>query len=273
MERDLLNNGRFLHDLGGWTVSGAEYNAGDGDDHYGVAVLSTGGDSIAQSFAVPRLRTYTLHLALKGLVVAGQVTAVIQDGAGNTVKTMQPTGSAGSWTETTYEVGLAPGTTYTLTITNVNAAGDVLVDDVWLWNCPMSRLAMAARVDAKLARLATQRSLTTTPNGALTEGSYTYAVDAGLRSVGAVNDETGQVDVRWLDEESLQTCLDAIEREMLEQLQRDFAVEVDIQVGPRRESLSQTAQALKDLTGGASKGQGRVITRKLHHQADDYEFS
>jgi hypothetical protein len=277
--RNALSNGRFLQDLANWVASGAAYSAGDGDDHYGVAVLSTGGDYVEQTFSVAHARLYSLHIAVKAIgssLSGSQATARIVDGNGNTVLTQALTGTADTWTETTYSIGLAPGTTYTLRITNASAAGDVRIDDVWLWWVPLSRAQVAARVHAKLARLATERSLSTTPAGALTEGDYTYAVDAGLRSVGAIDPETDLPDVRWLDAAMLDTALDAVELEMLERLQRDYAVAVDTTVGPRSERLSQIAAAIAALRGGVGGkggGGGRIVMRKLSHKAEDYEFN
>lgn len=265
-EPNRLINGRFLHDLDGWTASGAVYSAGDGDDHYGVAVLETG-EYIEQAFAVPRVRTYTLHYALKssGVLAGTDVALLITDGAGNTVVTVNPTGDVSAWTEAETEIGLAPGATYTLRITNTQAE-DVKVDDVWLWAVPLTRSEIASRVNTKLARLASDRSLTTTPSGSLTEGDYTYAIDAGLRAVGSINVETDLPDVRYLEANEVDTAIDAVEREMLEQLHRDYATEVDISVGPRRESLSQIAKAIQGQLGdGGTTPGGRVVMRKLTH--------
>ncbi len=265
-ERSRLVNGRFLHDLDNWTVSGAVYSAGDGDEHYGVAVLSTGGGYIEQMFSVPRVRAYSLHIAVKavGVTLSGSnVTARITDGDGNTVATEDLGGAADVWTENTITLGLAGGTTYTLRITNNDAGADVRLDDVWLWHVPMTRAAMAARVAAKLARLASQRNLSTAVSGSLTEGDYTYAVDAGLRAVGAVNPETGEPDVRYVEVDQVNAALDAIEREMLERLRRDYAVEVDIALGPRREALSQVGRALGEMVSARGEqrrvGMGRLI--------------
>jgi len=108
-ERNWLTNGRILHDLDGWTASGAAYSAGDGDDHYGVAVLSTGGDYIEQDFGVPHARSYTLHLSVKAVgadLSGSQATARIVDGDGNTVVTQSLSGTADTWTEN--EVRIRP---------------------------------------------------------------------------------------------------------------------------------------------------------------------
>lgn len=277
-DRNHLANGRFLHNLNNWTASGASYSAGDGDEHYGVAVLATGGGYVEQSFSVASARGYSLHLAVKAVgaeLSAGQATLRIQDGDGNILGTTNLTGTADTWTEQTPTFGLAPGTSYTLRITNVSAAGDVKVDDVWLWWAPKTRAQLAAEVHTRLGRLATERSLSTTPAGALSEGDYTYAVDAGLRSVGAIDPETDLPDVRWLEAASLDIAMDAIEREMLKRLARDYAVVVDTQVGQRRESLSQINKAIQGLTGAGERqgGQGgRVVMRRLRHEANDYEL-
>lgn len=267
-ERNRLANGRFLHDLSNWTAVDAVYSAGDGDEHYGVALVSDGG-SIAQEFAVTQVRVHSLHLAIKptGDVTGSQVIATITDGDGNTVKATNLTGTAATWGETTLTLGLAPGTTYTLTLSN-DSGSDVKFDDVWLWYVPLTRAEIAARVAAKLGQLATDRSLSTSADGDLTEGDYTYPVDAGLRSVGAINPETGEPDTRYVDIEMVAQVLDAVGQEVLERLARDYATITDLAVGPRRESRSQTAAMLQKVT--AARGGAKVQVRKLRHRADDY---
>lgn len=279
-ERNHLVNGRFLHDLNGWTVGGgATYHAGDGDEHYGVAVLPTGGGFIEQAFAVDAVRVHTVHVALKpigGAPSTTNVQLIITDGEGNTVVTenLLPS-TADVWEELTFSYGLASGTNYTLKLINNALAGGIRVDDAWLWFVPMTRSEMATRVNRKLARLASLRSLSTLPNGQLTEGDFTDAVDAALRGVGAINSETGSPDVRYLDSESVQTALDAVEREMLEQLQRDYAVEVDVQYGPARENRSQIRAAIGEVIGLSGQGKGgggRVVMRPLKYERKDFEY-
>lgn len=278
-ERNRLSNGRFLTDLNNWTASGATFSVGDGDDHYGVAVLSTGGDYIEQTFSVTRSRLYSIHYSVKpvGAALSGsQATYRIQDGDGNTVITTNLVGATqDAWNETTDTVGLVSGTTYTLRITNASATGDIKLDDVWLWFVPVTRATIADTVNRKLARLASNRSLSTTASGTQTEGDFTDSVDAGLRTVGAISEETGLPDVRWLDDHDVNTVLDEVERYMLERLSRDYAVEVDIAVGPRRESLSQISRSISGMTGEGAEGgsSGPVVVRKLTRRADDYEFS
>lgn len=266
-DRNALLNGRFLHDLDGWTASGASYSAGDGDEHYGVCVLPVGA-SISQDFSVDGVRRYTLHIAVKCVVSlsAGQCIYNITDGNGNTVASASLTGGA-SWTDNEAVYGLAEGTTYTLTITNVSASADVKIDDVWLWYIPLTRAQIAARVHAKLGRLATERSLSTAASGDKTEGDYTYAIDEALRYVSAVDPDTGEPSVRWLDESNISQALDATERWMLEYLQKDFAVEVDTSTGPYSQQLSQKRQAIEAMLSGGDNAAGSmpVVERRLKH--------
>jgi hypothetical protein len=59
---------------------------------------------------------------------------------------------------------------------------------------------------------------------------------------------------------------------MLEQLQRDYAIEVDVQVGQRRENLSQIGKAIGEMAGGNTKG-GKVVMRKMHYpRPEDFEL-
>lgn len=274
-ERSHVFNGRFLQNLDLWTATNAAYSAGDGDDHYGVAALSVGG-YITQDFTVPLARSYSLHVAVKpvgAVLTAGQLQAIITDDRGNQLPAVSLEGDTdGAWQENTDTLGLAPGTTYRLKILN-SAAVPVRIDDVWLWFVPITRAQIATQVHARLGTLATDYSLSTTPAGALTEGSYTYAIDSGLRGANAVNGETGQPDIRYLDSGDVLTVLDLVEGEMLKRVQRSAVTEVDVRLGPRQESLSQKAANIGQLiAGGSGSGGGRVVMRRLTHSATDYEM-
>lgn len=269
-ERSHLTNGRFLQNLDGWTLAGgAVYSAGDGDDHYGVANLPAGA-SISQTFSVPAARRYSLHLSVKTAAATIQLT----DGNGNALPSLSASGSAGSWTETTHTIGLAPGATYTLTISNAGVS-TIRIDDVWLWYVPKTRAELAAIVARKLATLASDAGLSTTSSGAQTEGSYTDAVDAGLRAVGALDDETDEIDIRALTSSLLDSCVQQIERAILEQLHAHYAVLVDTDEGPLRQKLSQIATAIKSLgSGSAAAAGGRaVVVRAMRRSAADYELN
>ena len=267
-ERNRLINGRFLHNLNGWTISGAAYSAGDGDEHYGVAVLADT-EYIQQAFAVLDTRLHTLHVsayAASGFA-STEVQIIITDGDGNTVATKNIAITAATWTENSYTLGLAPGTTYNIKIINNSAGEDIKIDDVWLWYVPLTRAEIASRVNTNLGRLSTDRSLSTVASGAQTEGDFTYAIDAGLRSLGAINPETGTPDVRYIDPQDVNGTLDAVLTEMLQFLQRDYATEVDLSVGPRRESLSQIGKSIGEMlpgSGGGQSGGGQIVMRKLN---------
>lgn len=264
----LLVNGRFLYDLSAWNPAGASYSAGNGDAHYGCASMPAA-SSIHQQFAVDRARSYTLHVAAYG----GSATVQIADGNGNSLPSQTASGSAGVWTESTITLGLAPGNSYTITITNAGGS-TILVDDVWLWWVPQTRSQLAATVARQIATLAGDASFATTLSGAQTEGDYTDAVDAGLRSVGAIDPESDLPDIRALSGALLAPCLDAIERAMLSKLQRYYARLVDTKAGPVEEKLSQIAAGLASATrsGSGGSGGGQVVVRTLRHVARDYEL-
>lgn len=277
-DRNALINGKFLHNLNGWTpLNGAVYSAGDGDDHYGVAVLPVGA-SIWQEFAVDETQLQSVHISVKavGASLSGaQATLVITDGNGDTVLTQNLTGTGDTWTESLYTFGLGEGTTYRVTITNASAAGNVKIDDVWMWFVPITRAQVAAAIHAKLGRLASERSLSTTLSGALTEGSYTYAIDAGLRTIGAIDEETGKPDIRFVNADQVQMLIDAVTQEMLEFLRIEYVVEVDTTTGPYQQSLSQKAARIGEIIGGGkSSGSGgssggAVIQRRVKYGNDD----
>lgn len=263
-ERNLISNGRFVNRLAGWTSGGsAQYLASDGDEHYGLALLGNG-DSIAQSLGVGRARSYTLHLAVKAgaELEAGNATVTIADSDGSTVISKSLNGDDSGWTENTFTVGLAAGS-YTITIANA-ADVSVRVDDIWLWYVPIQRAGIAAQVHAKLGGLATGKGLNPVLSGALSEGDYTYAIDSGLRQVGAIDPETDTIDIRCLATSELDTLLDIVTQEMLERLHSEYAMDVDLTAGPRRESFSQTAKAIESVAGSGGGGK-RVVMRMLQH--------
>jgi hypothetical protein len=266
-ERSWIVNGRFIQNLNGWVgAGGAVYIASDGSEQYGLASLPAGA-SISQPFAVINARLYTLHLAVK----TGNATVVIADNLGSTLATITATGAAGAWAETVSTLGLAPGTSYQLTITN-NGVSTILVDDIWIWYVPATRAALAARVARKLSTLATDASLSYTAAGTLTEGDYTDAIDAGMRAIGAINPETDLPDVRYLDSSTIDSLADQVEREMLERLSRYYATLTDIEAGPRKEKLSQIGAAIGRMTSAPTSGGAKVVARQLRRYTPDYEL-
>lgn len=276
LERSLVQNGRFLHQLSPWSGS-AVYSAGDGDEHYGVAVLAVGA-SLSQDFTAPLSRIYTLAISVKPLaiaLVAAAATAVIRDGFGSLVKSIDLSGSADVWTDLRFTIGLVPGTTYELEITNVSHAAGLRIDDVWLWPIVATRAQLVGQVHRRLSDLASDASLSYAPSYVGSEGDYTDAVNAGLRAAGAIDPETDLPDVRWLDAGNQDACMRAIEREMLERLQRKYAILTDISTLDRDEKLSQITTNLAKLTSsapGSGSASRQVRIRPLKREANDYEL-
>lgn len=272
--RNYLDNGKFLDDVDHWTVSGASYLASDGSDHFGIAVLEAAGNEyIEQEFVVPRTRLYTLHIAVKELVTAlaaGDLDIEIYDSDSVLVTTLQPTANAATWTDYSTTVGLVAGENYKIKIINADATAhtnDIYVDDIWLWDVAISRSSVAAIVHDRLGALATDKSLSTAASGSLTEGDYTYAIDSALRRLGAIEPEGAVPDVRYLDISEVEDLIGLVITVMLEQLQIEYSSEVDISVGPRRESLSQISKAIGGLLGGSGGGaMGTVVERGLKHE-------
>lgn len=271
MFRNSLINGKFLHNLNGWTADGATYLASDGNDHYGVAVLPTGA-AIWQAFSVDGTKLQTLSISIHSLGVTlndDSVTYTITDGNGETVISGEVHATDGNWTDNLYNIGLVEGTTYTITIENT-AVDDVHIDDVWIWFVPVTRASIAAQVASKLGRIATERGLSTESDGELTEGDYTYPIDAALRTIGAIDEEDGKPSIRYVDVEQVQTLIETVRREVLERLQTEYAVEVDTVTGPYNQRLSQKSGSIGAILGntgkdGKSSTGGAIIQRKINY--------
>lgn len=269
-ERNRLSNGRFLHDIDNWTASGAEYSAGDGDDHYGVAVLASG-EYIEQTFTVPFTRVNVIHVSVKpetNDVSAGEVTLKITDGDGNTVTTINLSGTGDTWTDNSNSVGLASGTTFTIQIKNVSFSGDVKIDDVYIWPVPITREDIATQVNERLGRISTDRSLSTSDDGAgRTEGDYTFPINGALRDLGAINPITGDPDIRYVEENGVTAVLDLVFEKILDRIRSDYSVEYDVTAGPVKQSRSQIMAGLDRLAGGGDRGgSGRVVQKRLNYK-------
>ena len=269
--RNYLNNGRFLDNLNNWVISGASYLASDGSSHFGIADLSVD-DYIEQSLVVPRTRLYTLSIAVKELVsamLAGDLDIEIRDSSDVLITTIQPTADAATWTSYTTTIGLVAGENYTIKFVNADTSGHavaIYVDDIWIWDVAISRSAVAAIIHERLGSLATDKSLSVTPSGDSTEGDYTYAIDSGLRQLGAIDPETALPDIRYLEIGDVETLIGLVMQSLLGQLQIEYAAEVDISVGPRRESLSQISKAIGGMLEGDGGGTGSIVMRKISHE-------
>lgn len=267
-ENSHIRNGRFQSQLTSWTATGATYVASDGDEHYGMAQLAVG-DTLTQLFSVGLARTYTLHIAVKcaAVLADGDATVTIRDNSSNLITTRSLTVSAiNTWTVNEINLGLPGISNMSLTFINVAADADIKIDDVWLWHIPMTRTDIAARTHINLAGSATEYGWTTTPAGALTEGDYTYAIDAVLAGLGSTNPETGEVDIRWLHDP--QNAVKLLETEMLRRAHNSAILETDIRLGPRQESRSQIARNLAERIGVTFNNPGtRVATmRELRYK-------
>lgn len=138
----------------------------------------------------------------------------------------------------------------------------------------ITRASIAATVHRGLRALATDAALSTAA-GEQTEGDYTDAIDAALRSIGAVDVDTDLPDVSLVTSAQLNTLLQLAEAHILRQLQRHYAVAVDLRTGQRDEKFSQVAAALRALSGSSSSGGGgggAIVVRPLKREAKDYEL-
>jgi len=272
-ERNLLVNGRFGGDLASWTATGVSYVADDGARYVGCAEVQPGG-ALAQEISVVTPRRHVLHWAVRAPGGAGTLEVRLVDEQGRVVWA-QESAVTDVWASTTAEVRLPEGV-YTLEMANTGPAA-VRVDEVWLWPVVLTRVEMAERVADRLGPLATEKGLSPTPAGGKTEGDYTFAVEEGLRAAGAVDPRTGEVDIRWLEAERVEAALAATERAMLGKLERLWAVEVDIALGPRRERLSQVREALAAMRDGLEAGAGghgrTVQVRRMTYRTVDWEWT
>lgn len=139
----------------------------------------------------------------------------------------------------------------------------------------MNRATIAATVHRKLGALATDASLSTTASGDQTEGSYTDAIDAALRQLGAYDPDTEALDATLVPIALHNTLLRVVEGEMLDRLQRHYALLTDRKVGSRDEKLSQIGAALARLgsSSGSSNRGGPVIVRPLLRANPDFELA
>lgn len=268
-ERNLLTNGRFEDALTGWTAQDAAYAAGEGEQFLGCAAIAPGG-TLRQAFGTRSRVRHHLRLAYKGDGAA--LTVTLTDSAGRTVKTAALTGAV-DWGEMLWALYLPLGQ-YTLAVENTGSV-TAYVDGAWVWPVVRTRAEIAAAVADALGALADDAGLSSAASGSQTEGDYTAAIDAALRAVGAVDEDTGLPDVRWLEAGQVQAVERAALREMVARLRRKYALLVDTAIGPRRESLSQIQAALGQIEAdlGASEATGRQVqTRRMRYATPDWEW-
>lgn len=131
----------------------------------------------------------------------------------------------------------------------------------------LTRAGLAAIVADRLGAIASERNWSTAVNGALTEGDYTYAIDAALRDLELLDAEH-EPDITKAEHRHYNTLIEVVERYMLAKAERSLAMRVDLQLGPRRQAFSQQAAALREM--GKAGGSKRVVAMRLHHERYDY---
>lgn len=131
----------------------------------------------------------------------------------------------------------------------------------------LTRATLATLVADRLGAIATDRGYATTGEGSLTEGDYTYAIDAALRDMDLLN-SADEPDITEAEVEQYNTLVEVVERYMLQKANRSLSMEVDLQLGPRRQSFSQKAKAVREL--GQGGGSRRVVAMRLRHERYDY---
>lgn len=267
MVANRISNGGFDGDLANWTALGAAFVANEGYKELGAAYLASASNAIRQSFAIPVSRPWFVEMMVKG-ASSGNVTLTITDEGGNTVYTNTITVTT-SWAKAmAARVGLPLGT-YNLTLTYGSVA--CYVDDISIARVEKTRSELAAEVARLLGDLASaDAGYSYAGQGERTEGDYTEAIDAGLRSISAV-DEAGRPDVRYLTEDNVDTAIDEIQRYMLHKIHRYYARNAtDFTLEGRSESYSQRRAAVENLlgisVGGRNAASGRgVVQRRLIH--------
>jgi hypothetical protein len=121
----------------------------------------------------------------------------------------------------------------------------------------ITRAELATIVHYRLGRLAQDRQLTTAPSGLLTEGNYTYSINAGLREIGVD-------DIADVQDNQINSLIAAVEQDILVVIQRDYALETDYSQGDLSQSLSQISKAVGAMISGGNGSGGRsIVVRKL----------
>lgn len=248
-----ISNGGFIGDLANWTLSGgAAYVANQGHDELGAAHLPAPGAAISQQFAVPVARPQMIDVWLKAAGADCSATLTITNADGDTVYTASLAASS-SWANALGQrVGLPQGN---FTFEVAYDDGAVYVDDISLAWVIKTRLELATACAGLLGDLATSDAgYITTPNGEFTEGDYTSAVDYGLRQVGAI-DLAGDTDPAMLDADSVDACIDEIQRHMLHKLHRYYTRHAtDFTLEGRTEHYNQRVKGIENLLGIAVGG-------------------
>lgn len=259
-----VQNGDFLTDLNSWTANGtAARNAAEGHVIRGSVLLAASGDFISQTVNLPRASEYYFEIWGKFETDGAALTITILDNDGQTVFTSSPTLSS-VWEDSVgVRVGLAAGS-YELKILFATQAA--YIDRVSLAVVHATRLELAEMAAGRLGQLATaDAGYTTIPEGTQTEGDYTQAVTAALRTMGAT-DGSGRVDIRYLDPGFIEAAVGEIEAYMLNRLHMYYSQVTDYTLGPRTERKSQIAGTIERRLGLAVGGRSATVGRGVQQR-------
>ena len=271
MRVNRLVNGRFNQELDNWTVTGSvTHSFAEGSLLGGSAHFTTQFDRVEQEFSVSRDAVYTAHCRIRAVtsdLSSSDASLTIYDVQSTDVVftlALETLEGVDKWTEFSGEAGLASGRTYALYVIQNGASAEFYLDDIWVSPIPVSRREIAEQVHEKLGTLATALSWSTVPSGTKLEGDYTRAIDAALRSLGALDPQLGTVDIRYVPAESVPALIGEVEQQSLEALRLQYASQVDVKAGPVSESFSQRAVAIGSILGGdGGSSRGPVIIRSL----------
>lgn len=243
-----LVNGGFSRGLYLWE-GGATIERSLGYPRLNCARLADG-QSLSQAVGISPEAYFTLHYFYRlttGATLTVGYGAVTQEHSGTPLDVWREGILAFS-----VETGESNGSV------EMSAAGGVAyVDSIALLGgaLPISRGAIASEVAKRIPTLAAEKNLSTAPSADGPEGSYSSAIDEALRANGAVT-SWGDVDVTLLAPGNVNDVIEAALKSSLQLLRSMFALDVDVTLGPRSESLSQRAKSLNEMLGDGGGGAG-----------------
>jgi hypothetical protein len=264
---NLIYNPRFRSsELSGWNSEGSpEYVPDDGHAGLGCVRFDGDGDALEQPLRLPEPLTYTISVWAKG---SGTATLALRNKDDAVAYTTTISGGGAGWTETETAVQL-PAEQFDFRLER--ASGVVLVDDVSLAHVPATRAELATLAEDRLSDLATEFSLSTGRDGDLTEGDYTHAISAALRTLGMVN-EWQDPDVRCMDPGDVDRVVKQIEEEMLPVLHNKALLRTEsYSLGPLTERKSTNrylAMRMGILPGMQAARRGTITVKKLRRPSD-----
>lgn len=253
---NLLINGDFSRGLYQWQGSGAIARS-LGYPRANCAQLSAGQD-LAYPLGIAEQYLYTLHYFYR---LASGATLTIGYGAATQAHAGTP---EDVWREGMLSFSLEVGEGND-SVTMISEGGVAYVDTVTLMSggLPTTRSAIATTVAARIASLASDKGLSTTPSAVGPEGDYSAAIDEALRAVGAMN-TWGDVDVTLLGPGQVSAVTETTRASMLQLLRSSYALETDVSLGPRSESRSQIAGSIDEMLAGTGSDRRPSQARMGH---------